>query len=77
MTPKEKAKELVKKFELRFDETDELNYWSEVTLESAKQCALICLKEVFKHTQMIDSEYYGYSNPTEFYIKVKEEINNL
>jgi len=64
MTPKEKAKELVNKYNL-------------VVLDTAlggsnrrvKQCALICCDEVLG--------YMGADRGTEFWVEVKQEINKL
>ena len=69
MTAKEKAKELVDRFwELNGD-----LYW--IGKENTKQCALICVDE------FIDALSFN-SSPTaegltEFYEKVKQEINKL
>ena len=74
MTPKEKAIELcVKFFKPSVFEYEEKQYL--VDEENAKQCALICVDE------FIDALSFN-SSPTaegltEFYEKVKEEINKL
>lgn len=74
MKAKEKAKELVDRFwELdMLDDNGDL-YW--IGKENAKQCALICVYE------FIDALSFN-SSPTaegltEFYEKVKQEINKL
>ena len=66
MTPKEKTKELVDKFEVSFAgviSNDE--DWETL----AKECALIAVNEILNLND-IDGEY-------SFYLKVKQEIENL
>jgi hypothetical protein len=58
MTPKEKAKELVDKFW----------YILSITLEQAKQCALIAVDEILKLHKKVALE------TLEFYQEVKQEI---
>jgi len=70
MTPKEKAKELVEKyyqygFPIEIDRT----IYFEVDYQNAKQCALICCNEVLG--------YMGADRGTEFWLKVKQEIEKL
>ena len=66
MKPKEKAKELIKKF---------INYtdWHE---EDAKQCALILVSELIKENLRYDYIPFEGSR-TEFYLQVEKEINKL
>jgi hypothetical protein len=79
MTPKEKAKELVDKFEpyvIRYTQDDVVGYLSEETpiLEYQKQCALIAVDEI------IDSftiKNYSDVNNYEYWNEVKTEIENL
>ena len=71
MKAKEKAKELVRVY---FNEVSDANPLEDI-LVSAKQCALICVDE------FIDALSFN-SSPTaegltEFYEKVKQEINKL
>ena len=71
MTAKEKAKELVQVY---FNEVSDANPLEDI-LVSAKRCALICVDE------FIDALSFN-SSPTaegltEFYEKVKQEINKL
>jgi len=61
MTPKEKAKELVYKF----DDTMEFS----TPQRFAKQCALICCEEVLG--------YMGADRGTAFWEEVKQEIEKL
>ena len=70
MTPKEKAKELVYKF----DDTMEFS----TPQRFAKKCALVAVDELIRVTPWggdIDNEIADDSK--EFYIKVKQEIEKL
>jgi len=67
MTPKEKAKELIKKYEKIFDG----NYIK--TDENIKQCALICVDEII---QALMLNFAFNNNEVLFYQKVKSEIND-
>ena len=76
MTAKEKAKELVDSFS-PYSDYNECDVFTqrENQLKNAKQCALICVDE------FIDALSFN-SSPTaegltEFYEKVKQEINKL
>jgi len=78
-TPKEKAKQLIQKFEL-IDR--EQRYQDELNLFEAKQCALICVDEKFKS---IEDSFGGNTKTTirlmklskayKELIEVKQEIN--
>jgi len=61
MTPKEKARELVDKYETLF------NY------DYSKQCALIAVEEIL---DVIDIDE-NYQNTYSFFLKVKQEIEKL
>jgi predicted proteasome-type protease len=61
MTPKEKAKELVDRFW----------YSLSITLEQAKQCALIAVDEILKLHKKVALE------TLKFYQQVKQEIQAL
>ena len=65
-TPKEKAKQLIQKFEL-IDR--EQRYQDELNLFEAKQCALICVDEMLK----MDLKLFDIVELQE----VKREINKL
>ena len=65
MTPKEKAEELVNRFE---NETHSL-----VKDEDAKQCALIAVDEVLN---FIHTDAFSYTNE-EYWQEVKQEIEKL
>jgi hypothetical protein len=71
MTAKEKAKELVEKFEYNGVMIDDIR----MNEEDAKQCALICVGE------MLEMSYSGYQYDAEievpFLEEVKQEINKL
>ena len=66
MTPKEKAEELVLKFKELPQEGTMMFY---LAFEISKQCALIAVNEILNLND-IDGEY-------SFYLKVKQEIENL
>ena len=75
MTPKEKAKELVDKFEpyvIRYTQDDVVGYLEQETpiLEYQKQCALIAVDEIIwlLNNNQIDIDYYQ---------QVKQEINGI
>jgi len=61
MTPKEKAKELVKEYSWNSDKSD------------AKQCALICVDEIIESIRHIIGEKLR----VEYYLEVKQEIIKL
>ena len=61
MTPKEKAKELVKEYSWNSDKSD------------AKQCALICVDEIIESIRHIIGEKLR----VEYYLEVKQEIEKL
>lgn len=67
MTPKEKAKELVKKFSsFAHDEFGN----PKINNYKAKQCALIAVDEILTLTIEKDNIYY-------YYLEVKKEIEKL
>ena len=76
MTPKEKAIELVDKYQFVLTEK-----------HFAKQCALIAIEEMIKEPRMFDSEQVKYSDgsyarsyyevPNKFWQQVKHEIEKL
>ena len=73
MNPKEKAKELVKKF------SHKLPYYSEKdNTEKSKQCALICVEEIIDSEPMEDfgcsDSGTEYRSTDEFWQEVKQEI---
>jgi len=77
MTPKEKAIELIEQFSLfQPDEMDELITKKGIEYR-ARKCALICVDEIQEYTQMISSDYEGYTRPYYYFLKVREEIKNL
>ena len=63
MTPKEKAKELVHRYDLL------QTYVEGFSLDDAKQCALIAVDELF--------DYNSKESMHNYWIAVKEEIENL
>ena len=65
MTPKEKAEELVKRFESHVEVWDCYND-EPLDINNAKECALICVEGILE-TVTSDSRY-------KYYKKVKQEI---
>ena len=76
MTPKQKAIELIEKFECLVDyQGDDCFTEREKMLINAKQCALIAVDEILNY---IGEEDTIYPSPQfEFWKEVKEEINKL
>jgi len=75
MTPKEKAKELVSKFEshtsTEFDEADEGEY-------RAIQCALICVEEIIESVVGFEISDKCYTTiQTQYWQQVKTELTTL
>ena len=70
---KEKATELVEKF-LPYSRDWDVEKYS---IFNAKKCALICVDEIQEYTQMISSDYEGYTRPYYYFLKVREEIKNF
>jgi hypothetical protein len=68
LTPKEKAKELVDKFQYAKNYTNSSNAMSE---SLAKQCALIAVDALISET------YAYFSDRKSYWQQVKQEINNL
>jgi hypothetical protein len=65
MTPKEKAKELVYKYE----------YLVEYELKDMKQCALIAVDEIIEAIKIADNITFMYV--IDYYKEVKQEIEKL
>jgi hypothetical protein len=80
MTPKEKAKELVDKYQyaVRFDES-ETQYFA--NMHSVKECALIAVDEIIKskptYTSAIFQGSFLTSDNTDYWEEVKQEIQLL
>jgi len=68
MTPKEKAIELIDKFE---NET-----YSLIQGQLSKQCALIAVEEILKAVDNPD-EKYSMKDSVDYWQEVKQEIENL
>jgi hypothetical protein len=71
MTPKEKAKELIKKF----DDADLVGStdWGGCAFLDTKKCALIAVELMIYHTEEDSSNIDLY----QFYLEVKQEIEKL
>jgi hypothetical protein len=80
MTPKEKAKELVSKF--NFEHLGD-RYILHQTVEESKRCALIAVDEILEWPQIHDLERVCefsdefYVKPSRYWTEVKQEIINL
>jgi len=86
MTPKEKAKQLVDKFEpyvIRYTQDDVVGYLSEETpiLEYQKQCALIAVDELIEELEELlegdERPGAGVYYLWKYYQEVKQEIELL
>lgn len=78
MTPKAKAKELVKQF-LPFVDCNDLQKNctnKEWELRNAKRCALIAVDEIIKETKLHDKTIYQHGR-TFYWQEVKQEIEKL
>ena len=79
MTPKEKARELVDKFEpyvIRYTQDDVVGYLDQETpiLEYQKQCALIAVDEIIK---AVESDWSFMEARQEYWQQVKQEIYGI
>jgi hypothetical protein len=74
MTPKEKAKELVNKFQKQifFDVTD-----NRLDIDEAKGCALIAVDEIIKSQKCCDECQMEGSIEMAYWQQVKQEIEKL
>jgi len=72
MTPKEKAIELIKEFNLTYDIVKGQFIFHQ-TLDESKRCALIAVDLIIYHTEEDSSNIDLY----EFYLEVKKEIYNF
>ena len=77
MTPKEKALNLCQKFGMTTLFSEDCNNGYTLPLRVAKQCALIAVQEIINsnpHSNPFNTDVY----PTmEYWLKVKQEIENL
>ena len=85
MTPKEKANELVCKFQSGYKNSDGFNYSLQNDYEDAKQCALIAVEEILelnvawydeKLVEDYPSSYKNYQT-IEYWERVKKEIEKI
>jgi len=77
MTPKEKANDLVDTFRIiLMNEDTDCGYEILCTMIAIKH-AEICVNEAIKHAQMIPTEYEGYVNAYQYFLKVKHELSLL
>ena len=73
MTPKEKAKSIIVKFNNKFDKDNKVWIIYQDTEES-KRCALICVDEILKDREEIDG-IRVINDP--YWLEVKKEIELL
>jgi hypothetical protein len=73
MTPKEKAKELVSKFQYNTKVYHPKNGWVNSIIDM-KECALICVDEILKDREEIDGMRV-INDP--YWLEVKKEIEKL
>ena len=73
MTPKEKAKKLV---QIYFNKVSDANPLEDI-LFSAKQCAVICVDEIIQNIPSEVMSYKPFIMNTDYWEKVKQEINKL
>lgn len=84
MTPKEKALELLEQFDLLVTSWDCYNDkpYKDNGLVDKKECALVVVEEILKISAVADAHhmfimYPERDNYTQYWTKVKEEINLL
>ena len=70
MTAKEKANELVRKFIKQSRADDDIK-----PIDSAKVCALICVGEILKNSEIVP--IYVYDKFDKYWQEVKQEIEKL
>jgi hypothetical protein len=76
MTPKEKAQELVNKFDIDLAPFSEYGYWDK---NQAKECALIAVDEILDN-MMLYQENFDAGRPIHhksYWQEVKQEIEKL
>ena len=77
MTPKQKANDLVDSFRvILMNEDTDCGNEILCTLIAIKN-AEICINEIMEHAQMIKTEYEGYVNTYQYFLKVREELKLL
>jgi hypothetical protein len=74
MTPKEKAKELVSKF--NFEHTGQ-TYILHQTVDESKRCALIAVDEIIKALEIDAGNWIKWNETKKYWNKVKQEIQEL
>ncbi len=71
MTPKEKAEELVHRYDLL------QTYVEGFSLDDAKQCALIAVDEIIKAIPDASDDNSPYNHELKYWQEVKQEIEKL
>ena len=77
MTPRQKANDLVDSFRIILMNED-TDCGNEIlcTMIAIKH-AETCVNEVMEHAQMIQTEYEGYENAYQYFLKVRHELSLL
>lgn len=82
MTPKEKAKELIRKY-MEIDLQPFSDYGHYIEKDVAKECALIAVDEILNWPQVLDTVRISkdvnefYVRPSRYWTEVKQEIEKL
>lgn len=77
MTPTEKANDLVNTFRIILMNED-TDCGNEILCTSISiKHALICVKEILQHAQMIPTEYENYENAYKYFLEVRKILNNM
>jgi hypothetical protein len=80
MTPKEKAIELVKKYQendIELNDSIDGDYYGRMNNTDAKQCALIAVEEIAKCTKYENQKFENDRFSEEYWQEVKQEIEAL
>ena len=80
MTPKEKAKELIEKYQkLDIEIGGQYDGYLIIKIHDAKECALITVDEILSNFGALTAgaTFYTSSSAVEFYYEVKQEIEKL
>ena len=73
MTPKEKAGEIL----MKFQNIESLKDYGGMDFEIAKQCAIITVGEIMNMPELVDVDAYIEYQITNYWQQVKDELNQL
>jgi len=76
MTPKEKAKELIDKFQSRIKEYPSEIYEDDIEFQTARQCALVAVDEIIKSNPVTEQGSVFVRNFL-YWESVKEQLNKI